>query len=101
MCMPRLGISIPRLGIEIPKGEGNSLSLYLQTLLLVVRKFFIGSREVFYWELRWEESYFVSLHIYEEGELDKEATCRKFRQVRQEGERMVNREIPFYHCKPL
>ena len=29
------------------KGEGNSLSLYLQTLLLVVRKFFIGSREVF------------------------------------------------------
>jgi len=42
-----LGISIPRLGIEIPKGEGNSLSLYLQTLLLVVRKFFIGSREVF------------------------------------------------------
>jgi hypothetical protein len=28
-------------------------------------------------------------HIYEEGELEEEATCRKFRQVRQEGERMV------------
>ena len=26
-------------------------------------------------------------HIYEEGELQEEATCRKFRQVRQEGER--------------
>lgn len=36
-------------------------------------------------------------HIYEEGELNEEATCRKLRQVRQEGERIVNREIPFYN----
>ena len=36
-------------------------------------------------------------HIYEEGELNEEATCRKFRQVRQEGGRIVNREIPFYN----
>lgn len=36
-------------------------------------------------------------HIYEEGELLEEATCRKFRQVRQEGSRMVSREIPFYN----
>lgn len=36
-------------------------------------------------------------HIYEEGELEEEATCRKFRQVRQEGERMVNRDIPYYN----
>lgn len=36
-------------------------------------------------------------HIYEEGELEEEATCRKFRQVRQEGERMVNRAIPYYN----
>jgi len=36
-------------------------------------------------------------HIYEEGELAEEATCRKFRQVRQEGERMVNRELTFYN----
>lgn len=36
-------------------------------------------------------------HIYEEGELQEEATCRKFRQVRQEGERMVSREIPYYN----
>lgn len=36
-------------------------------------------------------------HIYEEGELEEEATCRKFRQVRQEGERMVNRNIPYYN----
>ena len=100
MCA-KVGDFYPKAWDRQTKGEGNSLSLYLQTLLLVVRKFFIGSREVFYWELRWEESYFVSLHIYEEGELDKEATCRKFRQVRQEGERMVNREIPFYHCNPL
>lgn len=36
-------------------------------------------------------------HIYEEGELQEEATCWKFRQVRQEGSRMVTREIPFYN----
>ncbi len=27
-------------------------------------------------------------HVYEEGELQEEATCRNFRQVRQEGSRM-------------
>ena len=36
-------------------------------------------------------------HIYEEGELEEEATCRKFRQVRQEGHREVTREIPYYN----
>lgn len=36
-------------------------------------------------------------HIYEEGELEEEATCRKFRQVRQEGGREVNREMPYYN----
>ena len=36
-------------------------------------------------------------HIYEEGELDEESTCRNFRQVRQEGSRQVTREIPFYN----
>ena len=36
-------------------------------------------------------------HIYNEGELDEEATCRNFRQVRQEGERQVSREMPFYN----
>ncbi|MBD5336749.1 MAG: virulence RhuM family protein [Bacteroides sp.] len=36
-------------------------------------------------------------HIYEEGELDEESTCRNFRQVRQEGNRKVTREIPFYN----
>lgn len=36
-------------------------------------------------------------HIYEEGELDEEATCRKFRQVRKEGNREVSREIPYYN----
>lgn len=36
-------------------------------------------------------------HIYEEGELQEEATCRKFRQVRQEGNRMVNRTVPYYN----
>lgn len=35
-------------------------------------------------------------HIYEEGELDEESTCRKFRQVRKEGNREVSRELPFY-----
>ena len=36
-------------------------------------------------------------HIYEEGELQEESTCRKFRQVRLEGTRQVSREIPFYN----
>lgn len=36
-------------------------------------------------------------HIYEEGELDEASTCRKFRQVRNEGSRQVTREIPHYN----
>lgn len=36
-------------------------------------------------------------HIYEEGELLEESTCRKFRQVRMEGSRQVERELPFYN----
>ena len=36
-------------------------------------------------------------NIYAEGELDEAATCRKFRQVRMEGNRQVNRERPFYN----
>ena len=36
-------------------------------------------------------------HIYEEGELDEISTCRKFRQVRMEGNRQVTRELPFYN----
>jgi len=35
-------------------------------------------------------------HIYEEGELDETATCRKFRQVQFEGGRRVTRELPHY-----
>ena len=31
------------------------------------------------------------LHVYEEGELSQEATCRKFRLVRNEGDRTVER----------
>lgn len=36
-------------------------------------------------------------HIYEEGELAPEATCRKFRQVRTEGNREVEREMVYYN----
>ena len=36
-------------------------------------------------------------NIYEEGELVEASTCRKFRQVRQEGNRQVSRELPFYN----
>ncbi|MGD9158542.1 MAG: RhuM family protein [Desulfobacteraceae bacterium] len=36
-------------------------------------------------------------HIFEEGELTEEATCRKFRQVQTEGSRNVERKIPFYN----
>ena len=36
-------------------------------------------------------------HIYEDGELTEASTCRKFRQVRQEGTRQVTREITYYN----
>lgn len=36
-------------------------------------------------------------NIYIEGELDKESTCRKFRQVQLEGNREVKREIIYYN----
>lgn len=36
-------------------------------------------------------------NIYDEGELDRNSTCRYFRQVRKEGNRNVSREIPFYN----
>lgn len=36
-------------------------------------------------------------HIYEEGELEEDSTCRKFRQVRTEGNRQVTRELPYYN----
>lgn len=36
-------------------------------------------------------------HIYEEEELEESSTCRKFRQVQTEGNRQVERELPFYN----
>ena len=36
-------------------------------------------------------------HIYEENELNEISTCRNFRQVRREGSRNVNRNIPYYN----
>lgn len=36
-------------------------------------------------------------NVYAEGELEQSRTCRKFRQVRQEGERTVEREIEHYN----
>lgn len=36
-------------------------------------------------------------NIYNEGELDKNSTCRDFRQVRKDGNRNVSRDIPFYN----
>lgn len=36
-------------------------------------------------------------HIYEEFELDENSTCRKFRQVRKEGNREVSQEMTYYN----
>lgn len=36
-------------------------------------------------------------NIYKESELEEISTCRKFRQVRTEGERQISREIPYYN----
>lgn len=43
------------------------------------------------------EQYYDIKNIYEEDELDENSTCRKFRQVRMEGNRQVTRELPFYN----
>lgn len=36
-------------------------------------------------------------NVYEEGELEQNRTCRKFRQVRKEGAREVERDIDHYN----
>jgi hypothetical protein len=36
-------------------------------------------------------------NVYDEGELEQNPTCRKFRQVREEGIRRVKREIDYYN----
>src|SRR3989339_154532 len=40
-------------------------------------------------------------HIYKDQEMDDLATCRKFRQVRMEGGRNVERELPFYNLEMI
>jgi hypothetical protein len=40
-------------------------------------------------------------NIYEEGEIDRQATIRKFRIVRQEGSREVEREIEYYNLDAI
>jgi hypothetical protein len=37
------------------------------------------------------------LNVFKEGELDENTTCRKFRQVRKEGNRNVERDIEHYN----
>jgi len=37
------------------------------------------------------------INIYEEGELERNSTCRKFRQVRKEGIRQVERKVEYYN----
>lgn len=37
------------------------------------------------------------LNVFKEGELDENSTCRKFRQVRKEGNRNVERDIEHYN----
>lgn len=36
-------------------------------------------------------------HIYEDEELEEQATCQKIRQVQMQGNREVSREFPFYN----
>ncbi len=52
----------------------------------------------------WIERFWETIkygHIYEEGELAEDATCRNFQQVRQEGARQVERTILFYNLDML
>ncbi len=39
--------------------------------------------------------------IYSEGELDKNSTCRNFRQVQKEGNRDIEREVEFYNLDAI
>lgn len=41
------------------------------------------------------------INIYKEGELEQNATIRKFRMVRQEGTRQVSREIEHYNLEAI
>lgn len=40
-------------------------------------------------------------HIYDDEELQQNATCRNFRQVRTEGNRQVSREVPHYNLDAI
>ena len=40
-------------------------------------------------------------NIYEEGELQKDSTCRNFRQVRLEGTREVSRDLEYYNLDAI
>ena len=40
-------------------------------------------------------------NVYEEGELDRAATCEETSQVRQEGNRTVRRERPIYNLNAI
>ena len=39
--------------------------------------------------------------IYDDGELDKNSTCRKFRQVQKEGNRNIDRNVEFYNLDAI
>ena len=41
------------------------------------------------------------MHIYEDEELEESSTCRKFRQVRKEGNRTVKRKVEFYNLDAI
>lgn len=46
----------------------------------------------------------ITLHlkaIYEEGELEEEATCKEYLQVRQEGQREVTRALKHYNLDAI
>lgn len=46
----------------------------------------------------------ITIHlknIYEEGELDKKATCKDFLQIQKEGNRKVNRKQKFYNLDAI
>lgn len=40
-------------------------------------------------------------NIYDEGELDRNSTCRDFRQLRKEGNRNVSRNVPLNEIKAI
>ncbi len=91
--------SQPNSEIIIYEGEGGQPSIQVR---LVEETVWLSQQQIA--ELYQSSRTNIVEHIkriYAESEMDESATCRKFRQVRAEGARKVERELPFYNLEMI